>query len=102
MSAKWADYLISAVRYNPAGTHIDEVLAHEDRGETVGSGISANRAEVVRALEIGTTFMTIFMGPDSRWIKGASVGTVTIEGEKYIRTDADRTKKDNLDRLPQF
>ena len=46
--------------------------------------------------------MTIFMGPDSRWIKGASVGTVTIEGEKYIRTDADRTKKDNLDRLPQF
>jgi hypothetical protein len=36
MADKWADYLISAVRYDAAGTHIDKVRVHEDEGEKVG------------------------------------------------------------------
>jgi hypothetical protein len=36
MADKWADFLISAVRYNQEGTNIDAVKLHEDKGETVG------------------------------------------------------------------
>ena len=31
--AKWADFAISAVRFNAAHTHIDRVKVHTDDGE---------------------------------------------------------------------
>ena len=40
MTDKWADYLISAVRYNAAETHIEKVRVHVDEGDKVG-GASA-------------------------------------------------------------
>jgi hypothetical protein len=103
MTDRWADYLISAVRFNAADTHIDRVRLHRDNGDTVGEPQDASRATVVQALERGTTFITMFWNAiDNNWKKGAEVRTVTVDGVKYIRTDADRTKKDNLDRLPRY
>jgi hypothetical protein len=102
MTDKWADYLISAVRYNSADTHIDSVRVHQDKGDTVGTGSDESRATIVAALQMGTTFVTIFMNAAGTWDKGAEVRTVHIDGVNYIRTDADRTKRDNLDRLPRF
>lgn len=37
---KWADYLISEVRYNSQHTHIDQVKIHEDNGDSVGEAKS--------------------------------------------------------------
>jgi hypothetical protein len=102
--AKWADYLISAVRYNQAGTHIDRVMSHPDNGDSVGTGSEVTRQRVVALLDGGTTFMTIYKNPNdsNKWVRGAEVGIVTIDGTKYIRTDADKTKLDNLGDLPTF
>jgi hypothetical protein len=104
MASKWADYLISAVRYNAAETHITVVRCHPDNGDSVGSASERARERVVALLDGGTTFMTIYQNPDdtTKWKKGAEVRVVTIDGTKYIRTDADRIKADNLGDLPRF
>ena len=102
MPDKWSDYLISAVRYNATGSHIDEVRVHVDNGDTVGSGTSKTRDTVISQLSAGTTFATIYKNSDGKWNLGASVEIVTIEGTKYIKTVPDNTKKDNLGDLPRF
>jgi Protein of unknown function (DUF3892) len=102
MADKWADYLISAVRYNAAETHIDAVKLHEDRGDTVGSSVEKSRQEIVALLEGDATISTIFKTQEGKWRQGAEVRIITVEGTKYIRTDADATKADNLGNLPRF
>jgi hypothetical protein len=52
MAEKWADYLITAVRFNSAGTHIDSVQAREDKGDTAGPAGEASRTEVVTRTRI--------------------------------------------------
>jgi len=100
--AKWADNLISAVRFNAAGTHIDKVKSHVDNGDTVGSSTEVTRATVVANLDAGQTYKTIFKNAQSQWDQGAPVRVVVIDGQKFIRTDADKIKSDNLDKLPTF
>jgi Protein of unknown function (DUF3892) len=99
--AKWADYLITAVRFNARGTHIEAVQIRADNGDTVGSPSEASRAQVVAWLESGYTFCTAtFSG--GKWHMGAPVGIVTIHNEQFIKTKPDSTKVDNLDNLPIF
>jgi hypothetical protein len=100
--SKWADYLISAVRFNDAGTHIVKVKAHIDNGDTVGVGFEMARSDVVTYIDAGKTFSTIYKDADAKWKLGAGVKTVTIDGTRYIKTRADGTKADNLDNLPTF
>jgi hypothetical protein len=100
--AKWADYLISKVQYNDRETHIIKVLAHPDNGDKVGAGSEITRQRVVSLLDGGSTFMTIYKNADGKWKEGADVRAITVDGEKYIRTDADGIKKDNLGMLPRF
>jgi hypothetical protein len=102
MTTKWADYIITAVRFNLAGTHIEAVQIRTDEGDTVGPAGEASRAQVVASIEGGTTFCTATMGSNGKWLKGAAVKIVVIHGEQFIKTKADATKADNLDYLPTF
>jgi hypothetical protein len=102
MPERWADYLISQVQYNTAETHIVKVLSHIDNGDSVGAGTEETRQTVVTRLNSGSTYMTITMGKDQKWHKGAAVEIITIDDVKYIKTVADNTKKDNLGSLPRF
>lgn len=43
--SKWADYLISEVRFNTAGTHIDKVRTHVDNGDSVGPAVDMDRGD---------------------------------------------------------
>ena len=103
MATQWATYLISAVRYDSAGTHIDKVRVHPDNGNTVGPGTEQLRQRVVSLIDAGTTFATItFDGSNNTWRYGAKVEVILIDGQKFIRTVPDRTKADNLGSLPEF
>jgi hypothetical protein len=102
MTETWADYLISAVRYNAAETHIEKVQVREDEGEKVGSPSTWERSKVVSNLEGGNTFVTITESSDGTWQRGAEVRIVTVREVKYIRTNADATEEDNLEDLPRF
>jgi hypothetical protein len=100
--AKWADWLISAVRYDSDHSRIVKVLAHVDNDDSVGSGQEQTRAAVVSSIEGGKTYSTITKSPDGKWRRGEDVRVVTVGGEKFIRTDANQTKGDNLGSLPEF
>ncbi len=102
MANKWADYVITAVRFNTTGTHIESVQVRQDDGETIGAATTTSRSEVVRLLEAGYTFCTATMGANGKWNKGAAVKIVEIDNQKFICTKADGTKADNLDNLPTF
>jgi len=99
--SKWADYLISAVRFNDAGTHIVKVRVHADNGDTVGPSFEMTRQDVISKIDGGTTFATIYSN-NGQWKFGAMVKTVTIGGTRYIKTYSDGTTADNLDDLPMF
>lgn len=100
--AKWADYCISAVRYNVERTHIVKVKVHADTGDSIGNATDWARSDVVSAIESGKTFVTITRTSDEKWSKGEDVRPVTINGVKYIRTDANSKASDNLGNLPEF
>ena len=100
--AKWADYCISEVSYNSEHTHIVKVSAREDKGDSLGSPSDWTRSQVVSALETNKTFITVTKGNDGKYIKGEDVRIITVNGVKYIRTDANSTAADNLGNLPEF
>ena len=99
---KWADYCISSVRYNDDHTHIIKVRVHIDSGDTMSSATEWTRSEVVTAIESGKTFITITRTSDGKWNKGEDVRIITVNGVKYIRTDANSKPSDNLGNLPEF
>jgi hypothetical protein len=101
--SKWADYLITKVRYSAAGLHIDRVTVQEDLGDTLGPSKEFSRAEVVKLIQSGKTFVT---APPSKTEsnkvdKGASVSMYPVE-TLFIKSKADKSERDNLENLPQF
>jgi hypothetical protein len=100
--AKWADYGISAVRYNTAHTHIDRVRAYPDTGESLGSLVEFERTTVVAKIKAGTTFVTIVLGADGQYRKGQPVYIIKVNGVEYIKTVDNGLPGDNLENLPQF
>ena len=100
--AIWADYYISAVRYNPAHTHIDKVLVHNDSGiNTIGSGTECTRNKIVEILTYKSV-VTIYRGSDNLWHRGQEVHPVPINGVMYIRTNPNKKEVDNLENLLEF
>ena len=100
--AKWADYLISAVRYNKEETHIEKVKVHVDNGDSVGVGNTWDRKKVVEKIEDKKTFVTITKNSSGKRNKGDNVGIVKVNNIKYIRTDGNSKDSDNLGSLPEF
>lgn len=100
--AKWADYCISAVRYDSEHDHIDSVRVHPDNGDSIGSSSEWTRASVVSSIDSGKSFITITSGSDGKWHKGADVHIITVNGVRYLRTDNNSTGSDNLENLPEF
>src|SRR4051812_24496793 len=91
---KWADYGISAVRYNAAHSHIDRVRAHVDNGQTIGPGDEYLRPDVVAAIKRGVTFVTI-VNNGGKWNKGQPVNIVVIGGIEYLKTKNNGLPGDN-------
>ena len=100
--AKWADYCISAVRYDDEKTHIVRVRVHVDNGDTIADAKEWTRQSVVSSLEDGKSFVTITKSSDGKWKKGEDVHIIEVKGKKYIRTDANKRESDNLGKLPEF
>lgn len=99
---KWADYGISAVKYNSAHTHIDKVRIHPDNGDKMGQSVEQARTDIVNAIKKGTTFVTILKGDDGKWKKGQPVYIIKINGVEYIKTVDNGKAEDNLGNLPEF
>lgn len=101
MAIKWADYLISKVRYDYDKSYITDLFVHKDNGDNVGAGQILSRERVIRLILGGTSFNTIYAN-NGKWINGAEVRIISVGDKKYLRTDSNRIKKDNLGELPEF
>ena len=99
---KWADYGISAVRFNSAHTHIDRVRVHADSGDQMGAPSDWSRQDVIAAIKNGTTFVTIPKNSAGNWTKGQPVYIVKINGIEFIKTVNNGRASDNLDELPEY
>jgi len=99
---KWANYGISAVRYNTEHTHIINVRVHVDNGDTMGSAKEWIRNEVVSAIDKDQTFITIMKDSNGNWAKGQDVHIVSINDVNYIRSDKNNLASDNLENLTEF
>jgi hypothetical protein len=102
VAEKWADYLVTAVRFNAAGTHIEVLEVRADNGESTGLPSERSRATVVALIEGGDTFCTATKNNAGNWQKGAVVKVVVVDSQKFLKTKADGIKQDNLDYLPTF
>jgi hypothetical protein len=58
MADKWADFVITAVRFNSAGTHIEEVRTWEHTGTELTNQTTRSRHTVVTQIEDGYTYCT--------------------------------------------
>ena len=99
--SKWADWCISAVRYTSDRTRIAKVQVRLDNGQTIGTPFEKARTDVVEAIKAKMTVITIFRD-GAEWLRGAVVDTVTVDGEEFLRTDANQRRVDNLGELPEF
>lgn len=98
---KWADYGICRVKYNHGHTAIVEVEVRADNGASIGEPQRFARQSVVDAIERGITFVTIY-ARDGQWTRGDDVRVVRVGMEKYLRTDRNSVRADNLGSLPEY
>ncbi|CAI3960654.1 unnamed protein product [Commensalibacter communis] len=100
--AKWADFVITAVRYDENQEHIIKVKRRLDNGETLEKEEERTRSQVVNAIENkGYTYVTSYK-KNGEWYKGKNVSIIKVDGKKYLRTDSNKTTQDNLGELPEF
>ncbi|CUR52817.1 conserved protein of unknown function [Nitrosotalea devaniterrae] len=99
---KWADYLISHVRYNVNHPHIDQVWQREDINDKITNGNSALRSTVVSNIKAGLKYATITKNSNGNWDFGQYIIIDRVNGIDYIKTKADNTTSDNLGNLPTF
>ena len=99
---KWADYLISAIQYDPEHSHIKKVRIHEDMGDKGGHTSESSRREVIANIKSKKTYITVYRGQGNKWEKGEAVRIIVVDGTEYIRTDRNQKRSDNLGDIPEF
>ena len=97
---KWADYLISAVRYNVQHTHILTIRRHLDNGDNIANPNIVNRNIVTNDLKNGKSYKTIYKNNQGKWKQGEDVRLIGNTG--FITTDPNKVTRDNLGNLPEF
>ena len=99
---KWADFLISEVRYSPDHHRIVQVKQHEDLDGEVGKGEIVDVASVASNLKKGISYMTIHNGSSEKWKIGEKVRGFVVDGEYHIRVDKNKVNQDNLGLMNEF
>ena len=95
-------FYISAIQMDKTGQHIEWVKTHSVKNDIFDTKGSINsRKFIVELIETGyITFETISKIKNSNtWKTGAKV---YIVDKKYITTEPNGTKRDNLGNLPTF
>ena len=99
---KWAEYLISEVRYSPDHHRIVQVKQHKDLDGDVSEGEIVDVANVASNLKKGMSYMTIHNGSSETWKRGEKIRGFQIDGEYHIRVDKNKVNQDNLGMLNEF
>lgn len=98
------DYVITEVRYDNDQSRITHVKRAEYNNDTnkFGSTSQTTRQTVVNSIEAGEQHYTVPPKSGGGYTWGDEVGVITLDGEKFIRTDGNDIKEDNLGDLPEY
>jgi molecular chaperone DnaK (HSP70) len=97
---KWADYLISKVRYDSENL-ISTAIRHQDTDLGITLGEPIDRSTITSDIKNGLSYITIYNGKNS-WKKGHKIQTFSIGGIPYLRIDENKVKLDYLGDLPEL
>ena len=97
---KWADYLISKVRYDSENL-ISTAIRHQDTDLGITLGEPIDRSTITSDIKNGLSYITIYNGKNS-WKKGHKIQTFSIGGISYLRIDENKVKLDYLGDLPEL
>ncbi len=100
---KWADYLISAVRYQPETDNriIAYLKVHNDEMRFVGKGRTWSRTELLDALENGKSIATIRQDKEGKWVKCHNI-SLSSYNESFIHSDVRNIPGDYLENVEEF
>ena len=97
---KWADYLISEVRYGKNHL-IEEVKLHTDDEGVISEPKMVDRSQLSHGLTNGKTYRTIFRSLNG-WKPCDLINGLRVSGNHYIRIDKNKVERDFLGSIPQF
>jgi hypothetical protein len=97
--SKWADYLVSGVRYDADHNYISKLKVHEDKETELGTGELIDRALVIKAINNGKSFETVVKA--EKWERGQPIIVVKINSNYYLKTTSNNIEVDNLENLPE-
>lgn len=97
-----ADYGIYEVKYDTEHSKIKEVHAYKVENNSTKGSNTFSRDTVISKIEANDKFFTLIKKFDGNWKIGADVIVYKVDNEKYIKTEANNTKKDNLGELPEY
>ena len=97
---KWADYLISEVRYDQ--NHLILMAKrHEDTKNGISTGDLVDRIKISSDIASGLNYNTIY-NHISTWKNGYKINFFRIHGEPFLRIDENKVNQDNLGDLPEI
>lgn len=99
-----AEYGIYEVHYDEDHSSIEEVHAKLIQDSKASGEYALSKDEVVNKIENNYKVVTLLKKDDGsgNWIIGAEVLVSVIDGQKYIKTEPNDKKEDNLGELPEY
>jgi len=70
---KWADYLVSKVKWDNSNNRIVSFYVHIDNVDNVGVGVERSRNWIIQKMEYNYTFYTIQKNVKGKWNKGSNI-----------------------------
>lgn len=101
--SKWADFVITKVKYDKNHNYIEDVERLRDNGTSNLSDKKVkSRSVIINAIKDGFTYVTAFKTSEGNLKKGSIVKIIKINGIEYIKTEENNIERDNLENLPEF
>jgi len=97
---KWADYLISEVKYGKNHL-IEEVKFHTDDDGVISEPKMVGRSQISHNIKNGKTYRIIFHSFKG-WKPGDLINVLRVSGDYFIRIDKNKVDRDFLGSIPQF
>jgi hypothetical protein len=98
------EYWITHVRMKEK--KIEHVKAFMETIEGLSNPVRYSREEVVKSINKDDKWYTAILketrGARNIWIRGAKLHVIDIDDEKFIRTDGNKMRSDNLGELPSL
>jgi len=101
-----AEYGINEVCYNDDHSKIQEVHALEitkkdDGKKYTGNKHTFSKESIILKIESNDKVTTLIKNND-KWDMGSEVKVYTVDKEKFIKTESNSKKADNLGELPEY